>query len=200
MHLIFFIGVYAIHIQKCFVHIKVIILNIFLGNLAFLKIVFMSHILVCIVVTHSSSLLYNTPFYLNMEFFHSVNGCWSYFQFYILTNCAAMKTFVFISFAKTETLSRSADHFWHKWVMSVSRNSSLLPSDWPGQGLGWPEPLTGSSYPWAASLDYGSAYCEIRTNLIYRHSSFYCIWFCCTLQLICFTNWRFMAALHWASL
>lgn len=132
--------------RSVFARIKVIILNIFLGNLAFLKIVFMSH-LVCVLVTHSSSLLYNTPFYLNMGFINSVNGCWSYFQFYVLTSCATMKTFVFISFAKTETLSWSADHLWHKWVTSVSRNASLLPSDWPGQGLGWPEPLTGSSYP-----------------------------------------------------
>ena len=38
---------------------------------------------------------------------------------------------------------------------------------------------------------------------VYKHTSFYYTLLCCTLQILCFfffTNWRFVATLHWPSL
>ena len=98
----------------------------------------MSHTLICVtdcvLVTHSSSLLRNILVYLNIAQF--IDGCWSYFQYYVFTNNAATHIFVRVSSTKAEPLCCYADHFGHECIMDVPGKVCLLPSDWLGQGLG----------------------------------------------------------------
>ena len=113
---------------------------------------------------------------------------WSTVNHYLGTSSIQKIIFGSQLFFCLERMFREASLFWLTCVRSFI-GPYLLPSSW----------LHHCKVKENRAAN-GSRATMITGNGKYRDISFHCTLLYCASKILCFTNWRFLASLHWASL